>query len=260
MSKTQEFIRIRKRKRLIKRLIVGAIVSILAIVIFIFKAPIFNLKKVEIIGEKTVSEKEVQELIKGYIGGNIFSINYNDMKDKLLTNPYIKEATISKKSNNSLEIVIRESKVSYYIQDGDTYKVITNDGYYVEKLDSIEGRNLVNVVGVKDNGKGIGEKIIEDSSACMNLNSFYPILKSDLSEFRIEKLDLSNILDIKGYIGNVEIKFGDNSNLLDEYDKSGQIETKGKMNKVLNLLEQNKIEKGYIDVSFDGPAVVKIES
>ena len=35
--------------------------------------------------------------------------------------------------------------------------------------------------------------------------SFSPIIKSNISNLRIEKLDISDILNIKGYIKGVEI-------------------------------------------------------
>lgn len=248
MSKAQQFIRIKKRKRMIKRLTIASIILVIAIIIFVYKAPVFNVKKIIFTGVTTVNESELQEGLKEYIGQNIFTVDYKEMKAEILENPYIKDVTISKKSNTVLNISIEEGKVAYYIQDGEKYKAITNEGFYVEELTTLEGRNLVNVVGVKDNGKSIGEKIIDDENTSKILNSFYPILKSDFSELRIDKIDISNSFNIKGYIKGVEISFGNNEDLEE------------KMNKVLNTLEQNKIEKGYIDVSFDGPPVLKIES
>lgn len=248
MSKAQEFIRIKKRKKAIKRLIITTIICIVAIIIFIYKAPIFNVNKIAFKGMKAVNEKELQTMVKDYIGQNIFTLNYKEMKEKILEDPYIKEVTISKKGITTLNILIEEGKVAYYIQDGESYKAITNDGLYVEKLSTLEGRNLVNVTGAKDNGKEIGQIIIDDEKVIKALKEFNPIIKSNLSELRIEKIDVSNILNIKGYIKGVEIRFGSADNLIE------------KINKVLNILEQNKMEKGYIDVSFDGSPVVKVES
>jgi len=248
MNKAQEFIRIKRRKRKIKRLTMSAIILVIAIILFIYKAPIFNVKNIMFTGIKTVNENELQDGLKDYIGKNIFTINYKEVQEKVLENPYIKDVVVNKKGTNTLDITIEEGKVVYYIQVDETYKAITNDGFYVEKLDTLEGRNLVNVTGVKDNGKKVGEKIIDDDNIIKILNEFSPIIKSDLSELRIEKLDVSDILNIKGYIKGVEVLFGNNENLLE------------KINKVLNILEQNNIEKGYINISFDGPPVVKIES
>lgn len=248
MNKAQQFIRLKRRKRMIKRLCIASIILVIAIILFIYKAPIFNVKQIIFNGITTVNEKELQDGLKEYVGKNIFTVDYKKIREKILENPYIKEVTINKKSNTILNISIEEGKVAYYIQEGETYKAITNDGFYVEQLKTLEGRNLVDIIGAKDNGKEVGQKIIDDENTSEILNAFHPILKSNISELRIEKLDISDILNIKGYIKGVEILFGDNEDLV------------GKINKVLNILEQKKIQKGYIDVSFNGPPVVEIES
>lgn len=248
MNKAQEFIKLKRKKRIIKRLSIGSIILVIAIIIFIYKSPMFNVKQIIFTGITTVNEKELQGSLQEYIGGNIFTVNYKEMKDKLLENPYIKDVTISRKDNTVLDIIIEEGKVVYYIQDGESYKAITDEGFYVEQLATLEGRSMVKVIGLDDNGKGIGEKIIDDENASKILNLFHPILKSNISELRIEKLDITDFFNIKGYIKEVEILFGDDENLVE------------KINKALNILEQNAMKKGYIDVSFDGPPVVKIES
>lgn len=248
MNKAQEFIRIKRRKRRLKRLSMLAIILVTAIIFFIYKSPIFNVNKIIFTGVEAVNEDELQNSLKDYIGKNIFILNKKEIREKILENPYIKEVEVNKKGINTLEILIEEGKVVYYIEQEGGYKAITNDGFYVEKLETLEVKDMVKVVGVKDNGKNIGEKIIDDENVINILNEFNPILKSEHSEFRVEKLDLTDVLNIKGYINEIEILFGDYEDLL------------GKMNKVLNILEQSKMKKGYIDVSFNGPAVIKVEA
>ena len=248
MNKAQEFIRIKRRKRRLKRLSMLAIILVTAIIFFIYKSPIFNVNKIIFTGVEAVNEDELQNSLKDYIGKNIFILNKKEIREKILENPYIKEVEVNKKGINTLEILIEEGKVVYYIEQEGGYKAITNDGFYVEKLETLEVKDMVKVVGVKDNGKNIGEKIIDDENIINILNEFNPILKSEHSEFRVEKLDLTDVLNIKGYINEIEILFGDYEDLL------------GKMNKVLNILEQSKMKKGYIDVSFNGPAVIKVEA
>lgn len=248
MNKAQEFIRIKRRKRRLKRLSMLAIILVTAIIFFIYKSPIFNVNKIIFTGVEAVNEDELQNSLKDYIGKNIFILNKKEIREKILENPYIKEVEVNKKGINTLEILIEEGKVVYYIEQEGGYKAITNDGFYVEKLETLEVKDMVKVVGVKDNGKNIGEKIVDDENIIKILNEFNPILKSEHSEFRVEKLDLTDVLNIKGYINEVEILFGDYEDLL------------GKMNKVLNILEQSKMKKGYIDVSFNGPAVIKVEA
>ena len=67
-------------------------------------------------------------------------------------------------------------------------------------------------------------------------------MPEELKFSEINIFDLSNIIC---YIGNVEIIIGDSSDLIN------------KVNVALNLIEQGIITKGYIDLSFDGPPVIK---
>ena len=65
----------------------------------------------------------------------------------------------------------------------------------------------------------------------------------------LSSLDISNIVNIIGYIGNVEIFFGDDSDLYNKMENVYRI-----------MLSDNiNIAKGYINVSFNGSPVVKIE-
>lgn len=248
MNKAQEFIRKKRRKKRIKRLSIASVISIIAIILFIYKAPIFNVKEISFTGVTTVNEEELEGMLNEYIGKNIFTINYKEISEKILENPYIKNVEVDKNGNSALEVKIEEGKVVYYIREDETYKAITNDGFYVERLETIEGRNLVNVIGVKDNGKEVGQKIIDDEKVIKVLNDFNPILKSSVSELRVESLDVSDIFNIKGYISGVQILFGSNEDLVE------------KMNKVLNILEQNTMEKEAIDIRFKDQPVIKVKS
>ena len=63
----------------------------------------------------------------------------------------------------------------------------------------------------------------------------------------MKEINIADIVNIKGRIGNVEIFFGDDSDLHE------------KMENVYRILlsDEIKLTKGYIDVSFDGPPIIK---
>jgi len=64
-------------------------------------------------------------------------------------------------------------------------------------------------------------------------------------EYVFSQIDIEDLNNIVCYIQNVEIMIGDSSDLID------------KMNLALNAIEQGVISKGYIDMSFNGPPVIK---
>ena len=129
------------------------------------------------------------------------------------------------------------------------YIIVNNNLEKIEEVASIEGRNLVEIIGVDLN------TILEDNnnseldSFKEILNKFYPYISENREELRLDALDISNIIDIRGYIGDVEIFFGDDEGL------------HNKMEKVYSIMLDNTVnlKKGYINVSFEGSPVIKKE-
>ena len=175
-KKAQEFIRKKKRKKALRKLAVAIFIFIIALVIFIYKSPIFNLKTINFEGIITLNEEELQENLREFNGKNIFTINYDKIKSKIKQNPYISEVSVEKDGVNSLNITIKENKIAFYIEDGETKNIINNDLVLVEKVPSIEGRNLVKLLGIKAEVNEIGKKIIDNNHLTKILNDFYPII------------------------------------------------------------------------------------
>lgn len=246
-KKVNKFIKKKKRKKLIKRIVLGLFVFIIGIIIFIYKAPFFNLKEIKITGLVTISNESLQEKLKYNIGGNIFTLDYNDIVNKLKENPYIKEVKISKKGINKINIDITENKVAYYIENNGNFKIINNEGVIVEEVVDISDRTLTKILGIDVTNKKIGESISENIELPKALDEFYTLIENMPEGQMFSQIDLSNTNRIICYIGNVEIRVGDKENLLD------------KINLALNLINQGTIAKGYIDMSVDGiPPVIKV--
>lgn len=245
MNSKNQFIRRKKKKKVIKRLILALFVFTIGIIIFIYKSPVFNLKKINLTGLVTLTNESLQEKLKYNIGQNIFTIDYNEIEKELKENPYIKEIKITKKGINSLNINIKENKIAYYFESEGKLKAINNEGIIVEELDSLEGRNLIMLTGADLTQKTVGDKVSDNPNLKNVLEKFYQIIELMPQEYVFSKIDIKDINNIVCYIGNVEIIIGDITNLAD------------KMNLALNAIEQGVISKGYIDMSFNGPPVIK---
>lgn len=245
MNSKNQFIRRKKKKKVIKRLILALFVFTIGIIIFIYKSPVFNLKKINLTGLVTLTNESLQEKLKYNIGQNIFTIDYNEIEKELKENPYIKEIKITKKGINSLNINIKENKIAYYFESEGKLKAINNEGIIVEELDSLEGRNLIMLTGADLTEKTVGDKVTDNPNLKNVLEKFYQIIELMPQEYVFSKIDIKDINNIVCYIGNVEIIIGDITNLAD------------KMNLALNAIEQGVISKGYIDMSFNGPPVIK---
>jgi len=244
-TKVNKFVRKKRKKKIVKRIILGFFVFIIGIVIFIYKAPVFNLKKININGLVTVTNESLQEKLKYNIGKNIFTIDYNKMEKDLKENPYINEVKIRKKGINQISIDVVENNIAYYFESNGKIKSINNDGVIVEEVDSLEGRKLTKLTGIDLTEKGVGEKITEDKKLPEVLDTFYKMIEVMPEEFYFSEINIFDLNDIVCYIGDVEVRLGDSSDLID------------KVNIALNLIEQGIISKGYIDMSFNGAPVIK---
>ena len=81
------------------------------------------------------------------------------------------------------------------------------------------------------------------------LANFYPFISENKEQIHLSSLDISNIVNIIGYIGDVKIFFGDDSDLYNKMENVYRI-----------ILSENiNIKKGYINVSIKGSPVIKNE-
>ena len=249
MKDVKKFIKAKKRKKLIKKLILITIVLVVGGFIFITKAPIFNIKSITFKGNVTISGEVLLSGVSDRIGLNIFTVNEKDIKEEVLKNRYVSTVDIKRKGINTWEINITEEAPVYYINNGIELLIINNDLEVLEEVDNIEGRNLVEIKGIDLSVKDDESRVDEFNSYKNILTNFYPFISKNRESIYLSSLDVSNIVNIIGYIGNVEIFFGDDSDLYNKMENVYRI-----------MLDDNiNIAKGYINVSFNGSPVIKIE-
>ena len=249
MKDVKKFIKAKKRKKLIKKLILITIVLVVGGFIFITKASIFNIKAITFKGNVTISSEVLLSGISDRIGLNIFTVNEKEIKEEVLKNKYVSSVNIKRKGINTLEVNITEEAPVYYIDNGVKLLVINNDLKVLEEVDNIDGRNLVEIKGIDISAKDDESRVDEFNSYKSILANFYPFISKNRESIYFSSLDVSNIVNIIGYIGNVEILFGDDSDLYNKMENVYRIMLDDKIN----------IAKGYINVSFNGSPVIKIE-
>ncbi|MFU7514823.1 cell division protein FtsQ/DivIB [Clostridium sp. HCS.1] len=244
-TNVNKFVIKKRRKKLIKRIVLGLFVFIIGIIIFIYKAPIFNLKKINITGLVTISNESLQEKLKYNLGQNIFTLDYNKIEKELKANPYVQDVIIKKKGISTININVVENKIAFYLISNNKIKAINNEGIIVEELDDLGDRKLTKLSGVDVSDKTVGSKIVDGNELPKVLDTFYKMIEVIPEEFKISEINILDLNNIICYIGNVEIILGDSLGLID------------KVNIALNLIEQGTITKGYIDLSLEGRPVIK---
>lgn len=234
-----------KRRRLIKRIAILIIILAVGGVIFAIKSTFFNVKKVAILGNPIMSGEDVKSRTENLIGQNIFFINKQNIINEAKKNPYVESVEIKKVYPKEIDIKVSEKQGIYCIdKDGQKY-VLDGGGILLEKTDNVENRKLVNVIGVDIKNSELGNKTIDNSRMVAFLDIFYQIIKNNPTNYNIDFIDATDLMNIKIYVGKVEGRLGNDENIPD------------KMNKLLHIIENPNIgiTEGYVDVGFKGSPV-----
>jgi cell division protein FtsQ len=246
MVKTNnKFIMKAKRRRVVKRVAIAIIILIAGGMIFAVKSNFFNVKKVAILGNPMMSGEDVKSRTENLIGQNIFFINKQNIINEAKKNPYVESVDIKKVYPKEVDIKIAEKQGIYCIdKEGQKY-VLDGGTILLEKTDNIENRKLVNIIGIDLINTELGNKTIDNSRVVALLDTFYQIIKKNPTNYNIDSIDVTDLMNIKIYIGKVEGKLGNDENIPD------------KMNKLLHIIENPNIGivEGYVDVGFNGAPV-----
>lgn len=223
------------------------IILIVGIILFITKSNVFLIKKVSILGNPAMSGEDVKERTEYLIGQNIFFIKKGDIIKTAEENPYVKTVEITKTYPRQVNIRITEKQGVFCIEKDGMYYVFSEKGMLLEKTDNIDNRNLIRMLGIDDkiDNMELGSAISENLRMINILDIFSQIAETNPTNFKIDYIDLSDFMNIKVYIGDVEGRLGNDENIPD------------KMNKLMHIVENTEIgiQKGYVDVGFDGSPV-----
>ncbi|MGN0145164.1 MAG: cell division protein FtsQ/DivIB [Clostridium sp.] len=244
---TNEFILRARKRKLIRKIILMCIILFVGIILFITKSNVFIVKKVSILGNPIMSGEDVKEKTEKLIGKNIFFINKNDIVKTAKENPYVNSVEVTKLYPRQINIKINEKQGIYCTEQNGQYYIFNENGIFLEKTDSIENRNLIQLIGVNDKLETInlGDCISDNQRIINILNLFYKISDVNPSNYKIDYIDLTDLMNINIYIGDVEGRLGTDENIPD------------KMNKLIHIIENPEIDikKGYVDVGFNGSPV-----
>ncbi|NLZ47331.1 MAG: FtsQ-type POTRA domain-containing protein [Clostridiales bacterium] len=253
-KKTNELIRRRKRKKLIKKIIIFSILAIIALTVFLLKHPYFNIIRVEVTNNKLLDKGEIESLSNVNLGSNIFYLNKNEIRKQLLSNPYISNVKIHRKLPSTVELEIIERKPQYYIFREEDYIIVDTEGVALESVLSLDAARkdsnvLVELTGLDISEIKIGEKVSNDNKKIEQLQVFSDLIQRNISDTVITAINLESDADIKVYFKDIMVKVGNINNM------------ESKLNDAINIITQKNLAdlKGYIDISFDGDPVMSIE-
>lgn len=121
--------------RLLCIVIVFFTVIIAGISIFLLKAPLFNVKNIEITIENRnfLTEQEIRDLSLIMEDENLISISKRDTIDSIKNNSYVENVKIKKSLPNTIKIIVEERSIKFQLEHEGNYINIDNQGYVLEE-------------------------------------------------------------------------------------------------------------------------------
>ena len=249
-KKASQFIIKKKRRKKIKKIIILSIIFFIAFTVFLFKAPFFKIKSLNVKGNKIISTNEIIKLSKVSNNDNIFYIKIKDVEKNIKRNPYISEVSIKRDLPNKLSIMVKEKPAAFYIVKDNKYYILNDELRILEKTDTLDKNNLLEIKGIDPVSTNIGEVISKNNKQLEFGKDLYDVIRGNKSNIKFDSINILNPYNITLYSGDVKIDLGSYEDL------------EKKINKAINILDNKDIKftKGYIDLSFKGNPVIKQES
>lgn len=129
-----EKIRIQK-KRIIRKISTFLLILVLLIggITYLFISPANKVKKIEVVNNVHISSQEIINSSSIKLEENMFKFSKKEVKEKLLSNPYLEDVKISRNIfANKVKIDVKERIASMMLEYGNSYVYIDNQGFILE--------------------------------------------------------------------------------------------------------------------------------
>ncbi len=231
-----------KKRNLSKKkvsIFISSILLIGVIIVFLLKAPIFNVSKIEVVGNNIVTKENIINISGIKLGENIFKYGNKNIS-KIKENMYVDDVKINKVFPNTVKISIKEREIKYQINLINSFVYIDKNGYILEN--STLKKDVPIIIGFTILENDLLNKKRLETKDLETLSKINKIMES-AKTINIDNL-ITEINIEKEYILNLEAKakkiyIGDASNLIN------------KMLYVQKILEKEEGKTGTIFVNGD---------
>ncbi len=198
-----------KKRKLAK--ILFLIILLVGITIFAMMSPIFKIEKIEISGNKQISNETIISFANIHEGSNIFRISKKDVSSRIKENQYINNVIIKRKLPGVLKIEVEERKIAYQVKVIDSFIYIDYQGYILEV--SSENANVPLVEGLATdqdtllNGKRLANSDINSLKGMLKIMDAAKAaeISNLISKIKLEKVGYTLELTSENkivYLGN----------------------------------------------------------
>lgn len=241
----------RQRIFLIRRIIFIFLIFIIFILVLI-NSPLFSIKKLNITGNKILSTEYITEELSEIFHKNMFFHSIDQSLHNLKENKYINGITYTKNYPNTVNIVIEEKNIDYYIFYNNEYYLFDRNSELIDILDYKQEFEIIEIKGVDfSGGFNIGDRLFgDDSREVQWIRNISELLDLNNSDVNFDYIDLSDVHNVIMGYNNLQIKIGNNSDL------------RRKLNIAINVInsdERYRDASGYIDVRSTSYPVISLQ-
>ena len=166
----------------------------------------FNLEFVEVRGNETLSSRQVEEVAGLWKGAQVLKLDLREIEKRLVTDPRVVSARVSRVLPNKIRIVIEENIGMAVLPYWDGFVEIDHSGRVVSIVSNFSRVNLPIVTGVHIDSVELGRKLSGiDFEAARTIASLLPSSTRTV----ISEINISSQGEIAlTTTGGVHIKFG----------------------------------------------------
>lgn len=233
--------RLRRKRILLKIFRIFLILGLfIALAVFAFVSPIFNISTIEVENNNQLTSDTIISLSGLKEGQNIFKFWSKNVENKIKENPYIEEVNVKRKLPNKVEIKVEERNKDFNVEYLNGYAYINRQGYILEisstKQDLITIKGIITPVETLVAGNRLNN---EDLKKLETVIQIVDICKNYDLDKKITYIDITSENEYLMYLEQEQklIHIGDSSNISD------------KILYVQAIVESNKGKKGEIYVN-----------
>lgn len=147
----------RKKKRYILKFSIAF--AFIAVILMFMNTDLFDIKKIEVRGNKSYTGGQIIQKTGIKTGDNIFGTRCGNAEDLLLADAYFKEADISRTLPSTIEINVKERSLAASVKYKDKYLCIDENGKLILTMDK-RRKKLTMLAGIKVVDVAAGEILI----------------------------------------------------------------------------------------------------
>lgn len=237
----EKIIKKRNRNKKIIKISLLFILFIIVILCAMF-SPLFDIKTIEVNGNKIVTKNEIISLSKIQIEENSFKLNKGKIKKQIKENAYIQDVKITRKLTSTILIEVEEREPAYLLEYAGSYVVIDKQGYMLEMKTEKISLPIIQGEVTETSNFVVGNRLCtEDLERLAIISRIMELAKVNDIYTIITGIDISNKENIK-LIFETEEKvayLGDSTNM------------NTKILMIKSILEKEEGKPGEIFLNFD---------